>query len=53
MVNSEMNFAGRAARRASNTDDGNRVETGSPMDFSDNPRTGRAARFPGKAITHG
>jgi ABC-type polar amino acid transport system ATPase subunit len=40
------------AHRVIFMDDGSLVETGTPHDFFDNPRTDRAAQFISKILTH-
>ena len=52
VVTHEMGFARQVAHRVIFMDDGSLVETGTPRDFFDNPRTDRAAQFISKILTH-
>jgi len=52
IVTHEMGFAKKVADRVLFMDDGKIVETGKPDDFFDNPKTGRAADFISKILTH-
>ncbi|MBW1636795.1 MAG: amino acid ABC transporter ATP-binding protein, partial [Deltaproteobacteria bacterium] len=52
VVTHEMGFAKKVADRVLFMDDGKIVETGTPGDFFDNPKTDRAAEFISKILTH-
>jgi ABC-type polar amino acid transport system ATPase subunit len=52
VVTHEMGFARQVAHRVIFMDDGRLIESGSPADFFDNPRTDRAAQFISKILTH-
>jgi len=52
VVTHEMGFAKKVAHRVLFMDDGKIVETGTPDDFFDNPKTDRAAEFISKILTH-
>ncbi len=52
VVTHEMGFAKKVAHRVLFMDDGKIVETGTPDDFFDNPKTNRAAEFISKILTH-
>jgi ABC-type polar amino acid transport system ATPase subunit len=52
VVTHEMGFAKKVADRVLFMDDGKIVETGTPSDFFDNPKTERAAEFISKILTH-
>ena len=52
VVTHEMGFARKAANRVVFMDAGQVVETGSPAEFFDNPRTDRARDFLSKVLTH-
>ncbi|MDA3787461.1 MAG: amino acid ABC transporter ATP-binding protein [Desulfobacula sp.] len=52
VVTHEMGFAKKVAHRVLFMDDGKIVETGTPVDFFDNPKTDRAAEFISKILTH-
>ena len=52
VVTHEMGFARKVANRVLFMDDGKIIETGSPADFFDNPRTARAEDFISKILTH-
>ena len=48
----EMGFAKKVADRVLFMDEGKIIETGTPTQFFDNPKTERAADFIGKILTH-
>jgi polar amino acid transport system ATP-binding protein len=52
VVTHEMGFAKKVANRVLFMDDGKIIETGSPEQFFDNPKTERAADFISKILTH-
>jgi len=52
VVTHEMGFARQVAHRVIFMDEGSLVETGSPNDFFDHPKTDRAAQFISKILTH-
>jgi ABC-type polar amino acid transport system ATPase subunit len=52
VVTHEMGFAKKVAHRVLFMDEGKIVETGTPNDFFDNPKTDRAAEFISKILTH-
>ncbi|MCK5836035.1 MAG: amino acid ABC transporter ATP-binding protein [Desulfobacula sp.] len=52
VVTHEMGFAKKVADRVLFMDEGKIIETGSPTQFFDNPKTERAADFIGKILTH-
>jgi polar amino acid transport system ATP-binding protein len=52
VVTHEMGFARQVAHRVIFMDDGRLIESGSPADFFDSPRTDRAAQFISKILTH-
>ena len=52
VVTHEMGFAKKVADRVLLMDDGKIVETGTPDEFFDNPKTDRAAEFISKILTH-
>ncbi|NOX35417.1 MAG: amino acid ABC transporter ATP-binding protein [Deltaproteobacteria bacterium] len=52
VVTHEMGFAKKVADRVLFMDEGKIIETGTPDDFFDNPKTDRAADFIGKILTH-
>ena len=52
VVTHEMGFAKKVADRVLFMDEGKIVETGTPGDFFDNPKTDRAAEFISKILTH-
>lgn len=52
VVTHEMGFAKKVAHRVLFMDDGKIVETGTPSDFFDHPKTDRAADFISKILTH-
>ncbi|NNF99117.1 MAG: amino acid ABC transporter ATP-binding protein [Desulfobacteraceae bacterium] len=52
VVTHEMEFARQVAHRVIFMDQGELLESGSPDQFFDNPRTDRAAVFIGKILTH-
>jgi glutamate transport system ATP-binding protein len=52
VVTHEMGFARQVADRVVFMDRGRIVESGSPEDFFDNPRTDRARDFLAKILTH-
>ena len=52
VVTHEMGFAKKVAHRVLFMDDGKIVETGTPADFFDNPKTDRAAELISKILTH-
>ncbi|WP_299983646.1 amino acid ABC transporter ATP-binding protein [Desulfobacula sp.] len=52
VVTHEMGFAKKVAHRVLFMDEGKIVETGTPDDFFDNPKTDRAAEFISKILTH-
>ncbi len=52
VVTHEMGFAKKVAHRVLFMDDGKIVETGTPNDFFDHPKTDRAAEFISKILTH-
>ncbi len=52
VVTHEMGFAKKVADRVLFMDEGKIVETGTPVDFFDNPKTDRAADFISKILTH-
>jgi polar amino acid transport system ATP-binding protein len=52
VVTHEMGFAKKVAHRVLFMDDGKIVETGTPVDFFDNPKTDRATEFISKILTH-
>lgn len=52
VVTHEMGFAKKVADRVLFMDAGAIVETGTPTDFFDNPKTERAADFISKVLTH-
>ncbi len=52
VVTHEMGFAKKVADRVLFMDEGKIVETGTPDDFFDNPKTDRAAEFISKILTH-
>ena len=52
VVTHEMGFAKKVADRVLFMDEGMIVETGTPDDFFDNPKTDRAAEFISKILTH-
>ena len=52
VVTHEMGFAKKVAHRVLFMDDGKIVETGTPDDFFDHPKTNRAAEFISKILTH-
>ncbi len=52
VVTHEMGFAKKVADRVLFMDEGKIVETGTPVDFFDNPKTERAASFISMILTH-
>jgi len=52
VVTHEMGFAKKVADRVLFMDEGKIIETGTPTDFFDNPKTDRAADFISKILTH-
>ncbi|MBA3010906.1 MAG: amino acid ABC transporter ATP-binding protein [Proteobacteria bacterium] len=52
VVTHEMGFAKKVADRVLFMDEGKIIETGTPTQFFDNPKTERAADFIGKILTH-
>lgn len=52
VVTHEMGFAKKVADRVVFMDDGKIIETGTPTDFFDHPKTDRAADFISKILTH-
>jgi len=52
VVTHEMGFAKKVADRVLFMDEGKIIETGSPTQFFDNPKTERAADFISKILTH-
>ncbi len=52
VVTHEMGFAKKVADRVLFMDEGKIVETGTPTDFFDNPKTDRAANFISMILTH-
>ncbi|MBU0970414.1 MAG: amino acid ABC transporter ATP-binding protein [Proteobacteria bacterium] len=52
VVTHEMGFAKKVADRVLFMDEGKIIETGTPAQFFDNPKTERAADFIGKILTH-
>jgi len=52
VVTHEMGFAKKVANRVLFMDEGKIIETGTPDDFFDNPKTDRAAEFISKILTH-
>ncbi|MBU1344959.1 MAG: amino acid ABC transporter ATP-binding protein [Proteobacteria bacterium] len=52
VVTHEMGFAKKVADRVLFMDNGKIIETGTPDDFFDNPKTDRAADFISKILTH-
>lgn len=52
VVTHEMGFAKKVADRVLFMDEGKIVETGTPVEFFDNPQTERAADFISKILTH-
>jgi len=52
VVTHEMGFAKKVAHRVLFMDEGTIVETGTPDDFFDHPKTDRAAEFISKILTH-
>lgn len=52
VVTHEMGFAKKVADRVLFMDEGKIIETGSPSQFFDNPKTERAADFISKILTH-
>jgi len=52
VVTHEMGFAKKVANRVLFMDEGAIVETGTPDDFFDNPKTDRAANFISMILTH-
>lgn len=52
VVTHEMGFAKKVADRVLFMDNGKIIETGTPGDFFDNPKTDRAAEFISKILTH-
>ena len=52
VVTHEMGFAKKVADRVLFMDEGKIVETGTPDDFFDHPKTDRAAEFISKILTH-
>ena len=52
VVTHEMGFARKVANRVLFMDEGAIVETGTPNDFFDNPKTDRAASFISMILTH-
>jgi glutamate transport system ATP-binding protein len=52
VVTHEMGFARQVADRVVFMDRGRIVESGTPEDFFDNPRTDRARDFLAKILTH-
>jgi ABC-type polar amino acid transport system ATPase subunit len=52
VVTHEMGFAKKVAHRVLFMDEGKIVETGTPAEFFDNPKTNRAANFISMILTH-
>jgi ABC-type polar amino acid transport system ATPase subunit len=52
VVTHEMGFAKKVADRVLFMDEGKIIETGTPTDFFDNPKTDRAADFISRILTH-